>query len=235
MSNEKVIEKLKNDPLMPIRHTTEHVRQAAMRELYPEIKLVMGPPIEDGFYFDFDLETRITPEDFPKIEAKMKELIAGNLSVTMKELSEKESSEVFVDNEYKQNTLDEIVERKEKITVCIIGEENTPKDIDLCMGYHTEKTGNIKSFKLLSVAGAYYKGDEKNKMLQRIYGTAFNTQKELDEYIKAVELKKENDHRKLNQVLDIFATSDLVGKGLIMYTPNGTVIRNERRDQLLKV
>jgi len=117
MSNKKVIEQLKDDPLMPLRHTTEHVLHTAMRELYPDIKLVMGPPIENGYYFDFDLEKRISQEDFPKIEKKMQEIIKADLPVEMKKVSLKEARDIFKNNVYKQDTLDEIEERGEKVTI----------------------------------------------------------------------------------------------------------------------
>lgn len=220
---------------MPLRHTAEHVLHTAMRELYPNIKLVMGPPIEEGFYFDFDLDENISPEDFQRIEAKMKEIVDAGLDVKMKEVTEEEARKTFKNNEYKQNTIDEIIERGEKITVCVMGDETNPRDVDLCMGYHVENTSKVKAFKLLSMAGAYYKGDENNKMLQRIYGTAFFSKEDLDKHIEELERRRENDHRKLNNDLDIFATSDLVGKGFVMYTPNGTIIRNELRNHLLDV
>lgn len=227
MSDQKVIEQLKDDPLMPLRHTAEHVLHTAMRELYPDIKLVMGPPIEDGFYFDFDLDQSISQEDFPAIEKKMQEIIDADLPVNMKEVSLKEARSLFKDNNYKQNTLDEIEKRGEKVTICVMGDKKDPRDVDLCMGYHTKKTGDIKAFKLLSVAGAYYKGDEKNKMLQRIYGTAFDSQKELDEYLARVEKAKERDHRRLGKDLELFVFTDLVGKGLPILTHKGYVIRHE--------
>ena len=227
MSHQKVIEQLKNNPLMPLRHTAEHVLHTAMQELYPNIKLVMGPPIENGYYFDFDLEDRISQEDFPKIEEKMQEIIDADLPIKMKEVSHKEAKKIFKDNNYKLENLDGIKDRKEKITVCIMGNEKTPRDVDLCMGHHADKTGDVKAFKLLSVAGAYYKGDEKNKMLQRIYGTAFDSQKKLDEYLKLLEEAKERDHRRLGKDLDLFVFTDLVGKGLPLLTPKGTTIRRE--------
>lgn len=227
MSDQKVIEKLKNDPLMPVRHTAEHVLQAAMRNLYSEIKYVMGPPIENGFYFDFDLDEPISQEDFPKIEAVMKKIIKENLAVNMKEVTMEEAREMFASNEYKLNTLDEIKERGEKVTVCVMGDDKNPRDIDLCMGGHTKKTGDIKAFKLLSVAGAYYKGDEKNKMLQRIYGTAFKSQKDLDAHLEKIEEAKERDHRKLGKELDLFVFTQEVGPGLPMYGPNAGEIIHE--------
>ena len=236
MSKQKIIEKLKDDPLMPLRHSAEHVLHTAMMELYPDLKRVMGPPIDSGFYFDFDLDQSVTPEDFPKIEALMQDIIDEKLPIKIKKSSLKEAREAFKDNQYKLDTIDEIEASGEKITLCEMGKEGGKHyDLDLCTGPHAKNTKDIKAFKLLSVAGAYYKGDEKNKMLQRVYGTAFNSKKELDSHVKAVALKKENDHRKLNQILDIYATSDIVGKGLVMFTPNGTYIKNELEKYLLEL
>lgn len=218
---------IKNDPLMRLRHTTEHVLQAAMKKLYPDIKYVMGPPIENGFYFDFDLDKSINHEDFEKIEKEMEKIVGEDLKVEMKEVSMEEARELFKDNPYKQDTLNEIKQRDEKITICVMGEEKNPVDIDLCMGGHTKKTGDISAFKLLSVAGAYYKGDENNKMLQRIYGTAFKSQKELDKYLDKIEEAKERDHRKLGKELDLFVFTPEVGPGLPMYTANAGVIIHE--------
>jgi len=125
---------------MPLRHTAEHVLHTAMRELYPDIKLVMGPPIENGYYFDFDLEERISQEDFPKIEKKMQEIIKADLPVEMKKVSLKEARDIFKNNVYKQDTLDEIEKRGEKVTICIMGDEKKPRDVDLCVGHHVDKT-----------------------------------------------------------------------------------------------
>ncbi len=224
----KVIEKLKNDPLMPLRHTCEHVLHTAMQELYPKLKKVMGPPIEDGFYFDFDLDEKITPTEFEKIEKRMQEIIDAKLEVYHHEVSEAEAKEIFKNNEYKLNTIDEIKDRGEMIGLYSLGKEgDTHYDLDLCAGPHVDNVSAIKAFKLLSVAGAYYKGDEKNKMLQRIYGTAFDSQEKLDNYLKMLEEAEKRDHRKLGKELDLFIFSDLVGPGLPLWTPKGTIIRDE--------
>ncbi len=232
----KVIEKLKDDPLMPLRHTTEHVLHTAMQKLFPKLKKVMGPPIENGFYFDFDLEQSISPELFPQIEEEMQKVIDANLPINKVEVSLEEAREIFKGNQYKLDTLNEIAQRGEKVTLYSLGEKGDENyDLDLCAGPHINNTGEIKAFKLLSVAGAYYKGDENNTMLQRIYGTAFFSKEDLDNYITEVELKKEFDHRNVNKFMDLFATSDLVGKGLVMYTPNGTIVRNELKNHLIKI
>lgn len=225
-----------NTNLLPLRHTAEHILQAAMQELYPSIKRVMGPPIEEGFYFDFDLEERVSETDFAKIETVMNEVVAANLPMTKQVVSQEEARKLFADNKYKLDILDEIKERGEEITLYVMGNEGDRfYYADLCVGPHVKSTGEVKAIKLLSLAGAYYKGDEKNKMLQRIYGTAFEKKAELDEYVTLLQKRKENDHRELNKILDIFATSELVGKGFIMYTPNGTIIRNELKNHLLTV
>lgn len=233
---QKVIEKLKDDPLMPLRHTAEHILHTAMQKLYPDLKKVMGPPIENGFYFDFDLNENITPEDFTKIEKEMQKIISADLKISKKEVSAQEAKKVFKDNEYKLETIDEIADRGEKITLYEMGEKGDKYyDLDLCAGPHVKGTGEVKAFKLLSLAGAYYKGDEKNKMLQRIYGTAFDSKEKLEAYTNALENAKKYDHRELNKELDIFTTSELVGKGLVMYTPNGTIVKNELRNYLLEI
>jgi threonyl-tRNA synthetase len=224
----KVIEQLKDDPLMPLRHTAEHVLHNAMQVLYPELKKVMGPPIEDGFYFDFDLDTKVTDADFEKIEAVMAEIIKADLPITREEISAKEAQEIFKNNPYKLATLAEIGERDEKVSVYSTGKPGDKYyEVDLCAGPHAKSTGQIKALKLLSVAGAYYKGNEKNKMLQRIYATAFDSKEALDAYLYRIEEAKKRDHRKFAKDLDLYVISDEVGPGLILWTPNGTIIRDE--------
>jgi threonyl-tRNA synthetase len=224
----KVKNELKNDPLMPLRHSAEHVLHCVMQRLYPELKRVMGPPIEDGFYFDFDLAYKVTPEDLPKIEAEMQKMIDANLPIVRKEVSVEEAKKLFADNMYKLDNIKEIESRGEKASIYITGEPKGPYyDVDLCAGPHVESTGKIKAFKLLSVAGAYYKGDEKNKMLQRIYGTAFDSKEGLDEYLHNQEEAKKRDHRKLGKELDLFSIDDYVGPGLILWHPKLSVVREE--------
>ena len=224
----KVKEQLKNDPLMPLRHTAEHVLHMAMQELYPSLKKVMGPPIEDGFYFDFDLDTKVSADDFAKIEKLMQEIIDADLPVKHAESLVEEAKKIFKDNAYKIDTVNEIAQRGESVTLYEIGKKGDKHcDLDLCAGPHAKSTGEVKAFKLLSVAGAYYKGSEKNKMLTRIYGTAFSDKKDLDDYIKKQEEAKSRDHRKLGKELDLFVFSDLVGSGLPLFTPKGTIIRKE--------
>jgi threonyl-tRNA synthetase len=229
-------EKFKNDPLMPLRHTAEHILQGAMEVLYPGIKRVMGPPIEEGFYFDFDLNQSIGDADFEKIEAEMDKIVQLDLPMTLSEVSVEEARVLFSENQYKLDILDEIEQRGEKVTLYSMGEKGDKYHyVDLCAGPHVKSTKEVKAIKLLSVAGAYYKGNEHNKMLQRIYGTAFDSKEALATHLELLQKRKENDHRELNKILDIFATSDLVGKGFILYTPNGTIIRNELKNHLVKV
>ncbi|MCX6816514.1 MAG: threonine--tRNA ligase [Candidatus Beckwithbacteria bacterium] len=208
--------------LHPLRHTAEHVLHQAMINLYGDKVIpAMGPATDDGFYMDFEWkgEEKISEADFPKIEAEMLSIITRNLAIAKKTLPLKEAKDLFNDNLYKQEWLQEI----DKPTVYWTGN----KFVDLCSGPHVKSTSEIKAFKLLSVAGAYWHGDEKNKMLTRIYGTAFYSQKELDEYLKLLEEAKKRDHRVLGKNLDLFVFSDLIGKGLPLLTPNGSVIRRE--------
>ncbi len=220
--------------LHPLRHSAEHVLHQAMKELYPSIHLAMGPATDEGFYFDFDgkvdgkSEVVISEADFPKIEKRMAEIIKKDLPITRYEVSEKEARKLFADNPYKQEWIDKAVQEGKNISIYWTGEPEKPGSmVDLCKGPHVESTGKIKAFKLLSVAGAYWHGDEKNKMLTRIYGTAFFSQQELEEHLKRLEDAKLHDHRKLGRDLNLFVFSDLVGKGLPMLTPYGTTIRRE--------
>ena len=213
----------KERQLWAMRHSAEHVLTQAMLKLYPGLKMAMGPATDEGFYFDFDYKNKISEENFAKIEAEMKKIIKKDLPFKKKTISVSEAKKLFKDNKYKQEWLDEIEERKEKATVYWTSDEF----VDLCAGPHVSSTGEIGPFKLLSVAGAYWRGDEKNKMLTRIYGTVYSTQKELDNYLSRVEEAKKRDHRKLGKELDLFVFSELVGKGLPMFTKKGTVIRRE--------
>jgi len=228
MKKQKVIEKLKDDPMFPLRHSAEHVMHLAVESLFPGAKKVMGPPIENGFYGDFDYDGKITEDDFPRIEAKMKEIVEANLPIVMKEVDSTELKEVFKDNPFKIEMIEEIEKNGEKITACEIGEKGSDVyDIDLCAGNHVEKTGDIGAFKLLSVAGAYWHGDEKNKMLIRIYATNFKTKEELNEYLEEQEELKKRDHRNINKNLEVFSLFEEIGPGLPVWLPNGMIIREE--------
>ena len=224
----------KEQRLWAMRHTAEHLLHQAVKELYPDIVLAMGPATDEGFYFDFDStpskdkKVVVSELDFPKIEKRIRELIKKNLPMIQNEITTTEARQRFANNPYKLEWVDEIEKRGEKVTIYWTGEpEEKGSMVDLCSGPHVASTGEVKAFTLLSVAGAYWHGDEKNKMLTRIYGTAFFTQEELDEYLAMLERAKQNDHRKLGSELDLFTFSDLVGKGLPLWTPKGATVRRE--------
>lgn len=226
------MENQKSQDLHSLRHSAEHVLHQAVKELYPRIHLAMGPSTDDGFYFDFDSSPEgrepvtITAANFGKIEKRMNEIIKKNLPITRHEISISEARTLFADNPYKLEWLDGIEAKGEKATVYWTGEPgHSGSMVDLCKGPHVSSTGEIKAFKLLSIAGAYWHGDEKNKMLTRIYGTAFFTQEELDKYLWVQAEAKKRDHRKLGKELDLFTFSDLIGSGLPLYTARGAFIR----------
>jgi threonyl-tRNA synthetase len=216
-----------------LRHSASHVLATAILKIWPEAQFAAGPPVENGFYYDVDLPHRISPEDFEKIEAEMKKEIKANHPFERMEVLRDEALALG-----KKGRLAALNERSEpsKFKLDII--ENIPPDekislyrsgdfIDLCAGPHVMRTGNIGAFKLTSVASAYYKGDEKNPQLQRVYGTAFKTKKELDDYFAMLEEAKKRDHRKLGRELELFVFDDDVGPGLPMFLPRGAVIAEE--------
>jgi threonyl-tRNA synthetase len=208
------------------RHSTAHLCAAAVLELFPETKLGIGPPIENGFYYDFDRPEPFTPEDLEKIEKKMWELQAKNLTYDRLLIPKPEGLE-----KYRKMNEPMKVELIEERADDIFSEYTLgPHFIDFCRGPHVPDTSKIKAFKLLSIAGAYWKGDEKNKQLQRIYGTAWFTKKELDEYLTKLEEAKKRDHRKLGQELDLFSIQELAGPGLIFFHPKGGIIRKQLED-----
>jgi threonyl-tRNA synthetase len=216
-----------------LRHSTAHVLATAILKIWPEAQFAAGPPVENGFYYDVDLAHRISPDDFEKIEVEMKKEIKANHPFERMEVSRDEALELG-----NKGRLAALNERNapSKFKLDII--ENIPPDetislyrngdfIDLCAGPHVMRTGNIGAFKLTSVASAYYKGDEKNPQLQRVYGTAFKTKKELDDYFAMLEEAKKRDHRKLGRELELFVFDDDVGPGLPMFLPRGAVIAEE--------
>ncbi|MFN7935357.1 MAG: threonine--tRNA ligase [Bryobacteraceae bacterium] len=208
------------------RHSTAHLLAAAVLELYPETKLGIGPPTEAGFYYDFQRETAFTPEDLEKIEAQMWEIQKRDLPYERKLTPKPEGIEKYRQmGEYMKC---ELIDEK----ASDIFSEYTlgPHFIDFCRGPHVPSTTKLKAFKLLSIAGAYWKGDEKNHQMQRIYGTAFFTQKELDEYIKQIEEARKRDHRKLGTELDLFSVQELAGPGLIFFHPKGGIVRKQLED-----
>lgn len=217
-----------NNKLEIMRHSCEHVLHQAMVELFPGLKRAMGPATEEGFYHDFDYDGKISETDFPKIEKRMTEIIKKDLPFIKKEISIVEARKLFKNNQYKQEWLNEIEKKDEKATVYWTGEpDQTGSDVDLCSGPHVKSTTEIGPFKLLKIAGAYWRGDEKNKMLTRIYGTCFPTKKELDNYLWQLEEAKKRDHRKIGKELDLFLFDDEVGQGLPLFPPNGAILRNE--------
>ncbi|MFH1566208.1 MAG: threonine--tRNA ligase [bacterium] len=214
-----------DNKLIALRHSTEHILMQAMENLYPNILKAMGPAIENGFYFDFELAEKISEKDFPKIEKEMQKIIKEDLPITHKEIKIEEARKLFKNNPYKNEWLDEIESKKETPTMYLTGD----KFIDLCKGPHLKSTGQVKAFKLLSVAGAYWHGDEKNKMLTRIYGTAFPTQKELDTYLNILEETKKRDHKKIGRELKLFMFHE-TAPGEPYWLENGLIIFNELLD-----
>ncbi len=209
-----------NNELEKLRHSTAHVMAQAVKRLYPETLVTIGPAIENGFYYDFDRDESFKPEDLQKIESVIHEIIKENLPVVRSELSKKEALKFFEEKgeKYKQELINEIED--EKVGIYTQGEF-----ADLCRGPHVGSTGDLKSFKLLSVAGSYWRGDENNKMLQRIYGTAFYSRKDLNEYLNKLEEAKKRDHRKLGKELDLFHIDEEIGSGLILWHPKGALVR----------
>ncbi|WP_066311363.1 threonine--tRNA ligase [Bacillus sp. FJAT-29814] len=209
------------DALEVLRHSTAHLMAQAVKRLYPGAKLGVGPVIEGGFYYDMDLEESLTPEDLPKIEKEMAKIVSENLEVVRKEVSRAEAIQLFkeIDDEYKLELIEAIPD-DEQVTIYEQGEF-----FDLCRGIHVPSTGKIKEFKLLSIAGAYWRGDSNNKMLQRVYGTAFFKKEDLAEHLRLLEEAKERDHRKLGKELNLFTTSQKVGQGLPLWLPKGATIR----------
>jgi threonyl-tRNA synthetase len=216
-----------------LRHSASHVLATAILKIWPEAQFAAGPPVENGFYYDVDLPHRISPEDFEKIEAEMKKEIKANHPFERMEVSRDEALQLG-----KKGRLAALSDRPEPSKFKIDIVENIPSDetislyrsgdfIDLCAGPHVMRTGNIGAFKLTNVASAYYKGDEKNPQLQRVYGTAFKTKKELDDYFAMLEEAKKRDHRKLGKELELFVFDDDVGPGLPMFLPRGAAIAEE--------
>jgi len=202
-----------------LRHSTAHVMAHAVRNLFPNAKIAIGPAIEDGFYYDFDVPEPFSTEDLDRITAEMRRIIDSRSPFVRREITREEAMELFKDEPYKMELISEIPEG-EPITVYEEG-----GFVDLCRGPHLEHTGQIKAFKLLSVAGAYWRGNEKNPMLQRIYGTAFWTQDELDEYLRRLEEAERRDHRRLGKELDLFSIHEEAGPGLVHWHPKGALLR----------
>lgn len=220
--------------LQAMRHSAAHVMAEAVKQLFPEAKFGIGPAIENGFYYDFDLPRSLTPDDLAAIEARMKEIIKADLPFQYREVSPEEARRIFADQPYKLELIEGILAGREGANGEAAQEAAPVLSIytqgtftDLCRGPHVERTGQIGPFKLLNVAGAYWRGDEHRPMLQRIYGTAWATQEDLDKYLWKLEEAAKRDHRKLGKELDLFSTDPDIGAGLILWHPNGAMIRHQ--------
>ncbi|MFC1941657.1 threonine--tRNA ligase [Chloroflexota bacterium] len=206
-----------------MRHSAAHVMAEAVLSIFPDARFGIGPAIEDGFYYDFDLPRPLTPDDLPVIEKKMSETIKANLPFTRKELSKEEAKKLFTSQPYKLELIDELPDEK-------VGIYQQGDFTDLCRGPHVASTGEIKAFKLVSIAGAYWRGNEKLPMLQRIYGVAFDTKDALEEHMRRLDEAAKRDHRKLGKELDLFSIHEEAGPGLVHWHPKGAVIRRVIED-----
>ena len=204
--------------LQTLRHSASHILAQAVKRLFPEVKLAIGPAIDTGFYYDFDIETPFSREDLDKLEAEMKKIVKENLKIEYFELPRAEALELMKDEPYKVELINDLPE-DEKISFYKQGEFT-----DLCAGPHVNYTSKVKAFKLLSATGAYWRGDEHNKMLTRVYGTAFKTKDELAEHLEQLEEAKKRDHNKLGRDLELFTTVDSIGQGLPILLPKGAKI-----------
>ncbi|NLC59381.1 MAG: threonine--tRNA ligase [Armatimonadetes bacterium] len=212
---------MENDSLERLRHSAAHVMAQAVQELFPEAKLAIGPPIQDGFYYDFEVARPFTPEDLARIEERMRAIIAEDHPITRSEMSREEAIRFFEERQqpYKVELIREIPEE----TVSLYAQDSF---IDLCRGPHLDSTGEIKAVKLLSVAGAYWRGNEKNQMLQRIYGTAWPSTEDLDAYLANLAERERRDHRRLGKELDLYSIHEEAGAGLIFWHPKGAMVRH---------
>jgi threonyl-tRNA synthetase len=231
-----------SDPYYRLRHSLAHVMAQAVLEIFPEGKVAIGPPIEHGFYYDFDLPRALTPDDLSEVETRMRRIIAGKHPFHYRVVSADEARALFADQPYKLELIAGLAGGADEYGEAQVGTAGATKDADgetvistykhdtfedLCRGPHLEHTGQIDpaGFKLTSIAGAYWRGNEKNPQLQRIYGTAWNNQEELDQYLWRLEEAKKRDHRRLGKELDLYSISDEVGAGLILWHPKGAMIR----------
>lgn len=222
-----------NENLEHKRHSLAHLLAGAVLEIYPDAKLTLGPAVDDGFYYDIDFgEIKVTDSDLKEIQKRMKKLLNKWDAFEGQELSEEEARKLFEGNEYKQELIDGIIADGSKITVYKSGDF-----VDLCRGGHVESMKDVDAdcFKLDKVAGAYWRGDENNKMLTRIYGVAFESKEELDNYLKTREEAKERNHRKIGKEMDLFTFSEKVGQGLPLFTPKGTAMRNAIIDKIYDI
>jgi len=206
-----------------VRHSTAHVMAAAVKELFPNALITIGPAIENGFYYDFDVEDPFTPEDLVRIEDRMREIVSADIPFVREEATKEQARAMFPGEPYKEELLADIPD--ETVSLYRLG-----NFLDLCRGPHLPSSGRAGAFKLMSTAGAYWRGDSKNRMLTRIYGVAFPTRKELDEHLRILEEIKKRDHRKIGKELDLFSVTDEIGPGLILWHPKGATVRRVMED-----
>ena len=228
------------DPSYKLRHSTAHVMAQAVKEMFPEAKLAWGPPHDrfaNGFYYDFDLPRPLTPQDLPEIERRMRRIIQDDHPFEYRVLSVEEARELFEDQPYKLETVDDLAEGKDEYGEArpggtVISTYKQDSFEDLCLGSHLEHTGQIPldGFKLLDVSGAYWRGSEKNKMLQRVYGTVWPSKEDLEHYLWQREEEEKRDHRRLGSVLDLFSIEPEVGSGLTLFHPKGALVRTLMED-----
>ncbi|MBQ3875965.1 MAG: threonine--tRNA ligase [Oscillospiraceae bacterium] len=211
---------MNNEQLLALRHSASHIMAQAIKTLFPDVKFAIGPAISTGFYYDLDMEHKLSADDFAAIEKEMRKIIAKDYKFVKSVISRQEALDLMKDQPYKIELIENLP-KDENIYIYTQGDFT-----DLCAGPHVQSTGCVKAFKLMSVAGAYWRGDEKNKMLQRIYGTAFESQEELDAYILQLEEAKKRDHRKLGVELELYTLMD-EGPGFPFFLPNGVILRNE--------
>ncbi len=211
------------EQLFRMRHSAAHILAEAVLEMFPDAKYAIGPPVDDGFYYDFELPRSLTPEDLETLQSRMSQSVNANLSIAGEQISKDAARDIFANQPYKLELIDEIEDDT-------VGHFKHGEFQDLCRGGHTETTGQVGAFKLDRIAGAYWRGNEDNTMLQRIYGLLFTTQEELDEYQELREQARQNDHRRLGRELDLFSTQEDYGPGLIYWHPKGARLRIEIED-----
>ncbi|MEX0683561.1 MAG: threonine--tRNA ligase [Dehalococcoidia bacterium] len=217
----------KEERLERMRHSAAHIMAEAVIEMFPDARVGIGPPIDTGFYYDFELPRALTLDDLPEIEGRMRKRIESDVAFEADAVSKDEARKVFHDQPYKLELIDEIADAE-------VGLYKQGEFMDLCQGPHVERTGLVPSFKLMNVAGAYWRGSEKNPMLQRIYGALFDTQEELDEYLTRLEEASKRDHRKLGRELELFMSHELVGAGLPTLLPRGATVRRLLEEYILE-
>ena len=211
-----------NEDLSRLNHSCAHLLAQAVRHLYPNAKFWVGPVISEGFYYDIDLgDVKITEEDLPKIEKEMKKISKDGKRIVRHELTREEALDMFKDDPYKIDLINDMDD--DTVISCYTQGDFT----DLCRGPHVDTVKELKYFKLIKFSGAYYKGDAKNKMLQRIYGVCFRNEEDLNDYLKEIEEAKQRDHRKIGKEQGIFMQHDLVGKGMPLWLPNGAIVRKQ--------